>query len=173
MKSESEVAQLCPTLSDPMDCSLPGSSAHGIFQARVLEWSAIAFSSTNDPIFQSINYFLNAKVENLHFAFSLKKAIGIFCEQVNIRDGFLSLSVFYSPLPSPLHTQQWYHIAEWMKGEVLSACCSLISSELNWEQIALKILLFHCFYFHQNLGLFLTTPHCGFPDYLLFSFLQV
>ena len=38
MKSESEVAQLCPTLSDPMDCSLPGSSNHGIFQARVLEW---------------------------------------------------------------------------------------------------------------------------------------
>ena len=44
MKSESEVAQLRPTLSDPMDCSLPGSSAHGIFQARVLEWGAIAFS---------------------------------------------------------------------------------------------------------------------------------
>jgi len=39
---ESEVAQLCPTLSDPMDCSLPGSSAHGIFQARVLEWGASA-----------------------------------------------------------------------------------------------------------------------------------
>ena len=45
VKSESEVAQSCPTLSDPMDCSLPGSSAHGIFQARVLEWGAIAFSS--------------------------------------------------------------------------------------------------------------------------------
>ena len=43
-KSESEVTQLCLTLSDPMDCSLPGSSAHGIFQARVLEWGAIAFS---------------------------------------------------------------------------------------------------------------------------------
>ena len=41
---ESEVAQLCPTLSDPMDCSLPGSSIHGIFQARVLEWGVIAFS---------------------------------------------------------------------------------------------------------------------------------
>ena len=41
---ESEVAQSCPTLHDPMDCSLPGSSAHGIFQARVLEWGAIAFS---------------------------------------------------------------------------------------------------------------------------------
>ena len=43
VKSESEVAQLCPTL-DPMDCSLLGSSVHGIFQARVLEWGAIAFS---------------------------------------------------------------------------------------------------------------------------------
>ena len=45
VKSESEVAQLCPTLRDPMDCSPPGSSIHGIFQARVLEWGAIAFSS--------------------------------------------------------------------------------------------------------------------------------
>ena len=44
VKSESEVAQSCPTLSDPMDCSLPGSCIHGIFQARVLEWGAIAFS---------------------------------------------------------------------------------------------------------------------------------
>ena len=44
VKSQSEVAQSCPTLSDPMDCSLPGSSVHGIFQARVLEWGAIAFS---------------------------------------------------------------------------------------------------------------------------------
>ena len=44
VKSESEVAQLCPTLRDPMDYSLPGSSVHGIFQARVLEWAAIAFS---------------------------------------------------------------------------------------------------------------------------------
>ena len=44
VKSESEVAQSCPTLSDPMDSSLPGSSVHGIFQERVLEWVAIAFS---------------------------------------------------------------------------------------------------------------------------------
>ena len=42
VKSESEVAQSCPTLSDPMDCSLPGSSIHGIFQAKVLDWGAIA-----------------------------------------------------------------------------------------------------------------------------------
>ena len=46
VKSQSEVAQSCPTLSDPMDCSPPGSSIHGIFQARVLEWVAIAFSTS-------------------------------------------------------------------------------------------------------------------------------
>ena len=45
VKSESEVPQSCPTLSNPMDCSPPGSSVHGILQARVLEWGAIAFSS--------------------------------------------------------------------------------------------------------------------------------
>src|SRR5574337_413647 len=56
VKSESEVAQSCPTLSDPMDCSLPGSSVHGIFQARVLEWVAIdvtqdqAFAHANDVL---------------------------------------------------------------------------------------------------------------------------
>ena len=44
VKSESEVAQSCPTFGDPMDCSLPGFSLHGIFQARVLEWGAISFS---------------------------------------------------------------------------------------------------------------------------------
>ena len=44
VESESEVAQLCQTRSDPMDCSLPGSFIHGIFQATVLEWGAIAFS---------------------------------------------------------------------------------------------------------------------------------
>ena len=46
VKSQSEIAQSCPTLSDPMDCSLTGSSIHGTFQARVLEWGAIAFSET-------------------------------------------------------------------------------------------------------------------------------
>ena len=48
VKSESEVAQSGPTLSDPMDPSLPGSSIRGIFHARVLEWGAIAFSDWND-----------------------------------------------------------------------------------------------------------------------------
>ena len=53
VKSESEVAQSCLTLSDPMDSSLPGSSIHGIFQARVLEWVAIAFSEPNAGFLQT------------------------------------------------------------------------------------------------------------------------
>ena len=55
VKSESEVGQSCPTLIDPMDCNLPGSSIHGIFQARVLEWGAIAFSATPSYFYTNLN----------------------------------------------------------------------------------------------------------------------
>ena len=57
VKSEREVAQLCPTLSDLMDCSLPGSSIHGIFHARVLEWVAIAFSVLACEMSAIVQYF--------------------------------------------------------------------------------------------------------------------
>ena len=77
VKSESEVAQSCPTLSDPMDCSLPGSSIHGIFQARVLEWGAIVFSVSNNT---SFNFLL------LVSCFCLQKS----CSSFNI--GLLSKS---------------------------------------------------------------------------------
>ena len=66
MKSESEVTQSCPTLSDPMDCSLPGSSIHGIFQARVLEWGAVISTTAHLFVF----YFS-------HFKFL--RAIHFFC----------------------------------------------------------------------------------------------
>ena len=63
MKSASEVAQSCPTLSDPIDCNLTGSSVHGIFQVRVLEWGAIAFSMTNlDSVLKSRDITLLTKV---------------------------------------------------------------------------------------------------------------
>ena len=63
VKSETEVAQLCPTLLDPMDCNLQGSSVHGIFQARVLEWGAIAFSVTTlDSILKSRDITLSTNV---------------------------------------------------------------------------------------------------------------
>src|SRR5574339_46302 len=55
VKSESEVAQSCLTLSDPMDCSLPGSSIHGIFQAGGLEWGAIAFSVSSKGLEEIVN----------------------------------------------------------------------------------------------------------------------
>ena len=61
-ESESEVAQLCPTLGDPMDRSLPGSSIHGIFQARVLEWGAIAFSVTSSTPSHISKHLLQATV---------------------------------------------------------------------------------------------------------------
>ena len=62
--SGSEVAQSCPTLSDPMDCSPPGSSIHGIFQARVLEWGAIAFSdSVVTSGYLVFGYKLGCKIE--------------------------------------------------------------------------------------------------------------
>ena len=67
VKSESEVAQSCPTLRDSMDYSLPGSSAHGIFQARVLEWGAIAFS-----VVALETYFKNAS-ENVQVAVDLNE----------------------------------------------------------------------------------------------------
>ena len=73
VKSKSEVAQSCSTLSDPMDCSLPGPSIHGIFQARVLEWVATAFSedvlepSHNDVKFtvQNRNYFCTKLIQSI------------------------------------------------------------------------------------------------------------
>ena len=56
VKSEREVAQLCPTLSNPMDCSLLGSSVHGIFQARVLEWGAMLISDTLGACYRAGSY---------------------------------------------------------------------------------------------------------------------
>jgi len=61
VKSESEVAQSCPTLSDPMDCSLPGSSVRGIFQARVPEWGAIAFSAYNGQKLSNIGNVIESR----------------------------------------------------------------------------------------------------------------
>ena len=57
MKSENEVAQSCPTLRDSLDCSPPGSSVHGIFQARVLEWGAIAFSNAISFFYCSLQHW--------------------------------------------------------------------------------------------------------------------
>ena len=65
VKSESEVAQSSPTLHDPMDCSPPGSSVHGIFQARVLEWGAIAFSDEDVVVHIYKGMLLSCKKERI------------------------------------------------------------------------------------------------------------
>ena len=72
LKSESKVAQSCPTPSDPRDCSLPGSSVHGIFQARVLEWGAIAFSDDQprQHIKKQRHYFANKAPSSQSYGFS-------------------------------------------------------------------------------------------------------
>ena len=70
VKNESEVAQSCLTLRDSMDCSLPGSSIHGIFQARVLEWGAIAFS---DFTLQSLVYIVYNLLETIVFSMLFPK----------------------------------------------------------------------------------------------------
>ena len=84
VKTESEVAQSCPTLSDPMDCSLPGSSIHGIFQARVLEWGAIAFSKITyygkDQLF--LNFYIKPEAKLVIVLWSSFKYMLFHCSRV-------------------------------------------------------------------------------------------
>ena len=74
VKSESEVAQSGLTLSDPMDCSLPGSSVHGILQERVLEWSAIAFSE-KDPYKPLIPHYFLYEAAEVHIEVTHSKPL--------------------------------------------------------------------------------------------------
>ena len=75
VKSESEVAQSRPTLSDPMDCSLPGSSIHGILQARVLEWGATAFSMGLNPCLLCLLHWQMDSLPLSHGVISEEKAM--------------------------------------------------------------------------------------------------
>ena len=94
VKSESEVAQSCPTLSDPMDCSPPGSSIHGIFQARVLEWGAIAFSqdrASGDELPQ-----LLFVLESLHFSFKIQDGIYLAGDFFSLNSSDVSLHLIWT-----------------------------------------------------------------------------
>ena len=97
VKSESEVAQLCLTLSDRMDCSLPGFSIHGIFQARVLEWVAIAFSLTFKTQF---NYHPQAPMKPLGSLQSSKLLELYYAQSVQGTIMIITLQ-FSNQLPSP------------------------------------------------------------------------
>ena len=88
--SEREVAQSCPALSDPMDCSLPGSSVHGIFQARVLEWIAIAFSDMRYYYFPKRNSGIFNWVQSIINFLPLEKVLKVYATVRKWEKTFLS-----------------------------------------------------------------------------------
>ena len=96
VKSQSEVAPSCPTLRDPMDCSLPGSSVHGIFQARILEWGAIAFSQWTAVSQNSLPFTISWSVLKLVSIESVMPSnYLIFCHlPLLLHSTFLSVRVF-------------------------------------------------------------------------------
>ena len=93
MKSESEVAQACPTPSKPMDCSLPGSSVHGICQARVLEWVAISFSGKRSLVFPEISS-LSHSIVFLYF-FALTAAEGVLISSCYSLELCIQMGIFF------------------------------------------------------------------------------
>ena len=91
VKSESEVVQSCPTLSDPMDCSLPGSSVHGIFQARVCKYQKIHMIQVSNNETETVKGLTHIASPDLGFCILLLKATG--CNEANsLLLGSVSLS---------------------------------------------------------------------------------
>ena len=101
VKSESEVAQLCPTLSDPMDHSLPGSSVHGIFQARVLEWVAIGICLQSAIV--NPNNSHEGKIALIFFPNLPASHPSLFSFESN----FNGSSPFWKPLSGYLTARNW------------------------------------------------------------------
>ena len=115
VKSESEVAQSCLTLSDPMDCSLPGSSIHGIFQAKVLEWGAIAFSIIK-------RLFSSSSLSAIGVVLSIYLRLLIFLQSILIPACFSSSPAFHMIyFASKLNKQ----------GDNIQPLCTLL---LIWKQ---------------------------------------
>ena len=111
-KVKSEVFQSCPTLSHPMDCSLPGSSIHGIFQARVLEWGAIAFSTYQLDC--AINILPCTSHSAKNFILSQLTLTMTMC--VSVTQSYLTLfePMDYSPIGSSVHGILQARILEWV-----------------------------------------------------------
>ena len=104
VKSESEVAQWCPTPSDPMDCSLPGSSVHGIFQARVLEWGADFATNSVIPITPfsgSVIHWVDSQNSGKNIAY-IYRCVKKYATQkeLNVRDAWVGVGSFHA-LPCP------------------------------------------------------------------------
>ena len=102
VKSESEVAQSCLTLCDPMDCRPPGSSLHGVFQARVLEWDAIAFSNLHFTVAQKYIYLMKVKVKSLSHVWLFVTPWTVCSPSDSSVHGILQARIWSGlPIPSP------------------------------------------------------------------------
>ena len=141
-----EVAQSCLTLSDPIDCSLPGSSAHGIFQARVLEWGAIAFTNSGH-LYISIGKFSLFRLFFTHWIFLnsglhelLRYASG-FWASFNFLDSWLDAFSFMSIYRSREYGQQKSVYSKlWFFSLVMYGCESWIIKKAEcWRTDALEL----------------------------------
>jgi len=168
VKSESEVAQSCPTLSDPMDCSLPGSSVHGILQARVLEWGAIAFSRAGFSGHQFWVIFASEVCNGFNscckFRLSLVRTWWFIPSGMALLH--LSLMLHWSQVsavscrehwlsPYPLLWVSWFLSIEspTMTAILLTSCLRNL-----WKPLGLGMIIRHLSFF--KLGLFLTICFC-------------
>ena len=121
VKSESEVAQSCPTLSDPMACSFPGSSVHGIFQARVLEWGAIASSAVSRVlklVYQGSPWVLYLKIIE-------PKACFLFHHSISAHIHFKNI-IWYSSVYIKYHTDLlaiWLLLKISLETKISASCC--------------------------------------------------
>ena len=138
VKSENEVTELCLTLSDLMNCSPPGSSANGIFQARVLEWGAIAFSECEPWNHETQSwYMMRAHLCPLSLWFGLKKGFQVvllLSEWVKVTQSFPILCdpIDYSPPGSSVHGILQARILQWV-----AICFSRGSSwHRDWTQVS-------------------------------------
>ena len=139
VKSESEVAQSCPILSHPMDCSLPGSSIHGILHPRVLEWGAIAFSMTNlDSILKSRDITLPTKVHLLKAMVFSNSHVWVwkldYKESWAPKSWCFQIVVLEKTLESPLDCKEIKPV-------------NLKGNQYSWERLMLKLKL--QFFGHQ------------------------
>ena len=127
VKSQSEVAQSCPTLSNPMDCSPPGSSVHGILQARVLEWGAIAFSHfKHQVLFYTFSKALGQRID----IFSSPSPILLSHCCLSNKSSCLSdsLRIVFTCDYIVTHAYVWaaYHISQFIS-YLSKSCLSLVS----------------------------------------------
>ena len=145
VKSESEVAQSCLTLSNPMDCSLPGSSIHGIFQARVLEWGAIAFSD--------IAYYILAISKCLYFFInSVLFLYFIIC--LKIKTSLRLYTCYTKLLPS-------YHQASSDKSSrYLSNCEAWLLGLLLCSHKIVCTDLYYIYHIKKKKSIYFYSPYC-------------